>query len=196
MLLFVRITTMHKRLQNRGFTIVELLIVIVVIAVLAAISIVAYNGISARANAAATMSTVKSLEKTLYIWAGNESFSVWPDEDSALILGSAPFNGGNPTFLYIYGGNPTFKSVISNPPTTSHLNDDALSYDSDDSDPNPKGSCSNGNYGTNIVITGIDTAEADIIEDSDEGDYDCGKWRYVPASKRFYYTISTTNAIN
>jgi len=35
--------------QTRGFTIVELLIVIVVISILAAISIVAYNGIQARA---------------------------------------------------------------------------------------------------------------------------------------------------
>lgn len=39
----------HKQNPSRGFTIVELLIVIVVIGILAAISIVAYNGISQRA---------------------------------------------------------------------------------------------------------------------------------------------------
>ena len=38
----------QKQCKKRGFTIVELLIVIVVIAILAAISIVAYNGIQAR----------------------------------------------------------------------------------------------------------------------------------------------------
>jgi prepilin-type N-terminal cleavage/methylation domain-containing protein len=38
------------RTRNSGFTIVELLIVIVVIAILAAITIVAYSGITARAN--------------------------------------------------------------------------------------------------------------------------------------------------
>jgi len=37
------------KIRNSGFTIVELLIVIVVIAILAAISVVAYNGIQARA---------------------------------------------------------------------------------------------------------------------------------------------------
>lgn len=39
----------HRR-QSHGFTIVELLIIIVVIAILAAISVVAYNGIQQRAN--------------------------------------------------------------------------------------------------------------------------------------------------
>lgn len=40
----------HKKsLYSRGFTIVELLIVIVVIAILAAISVVAYNGVQTRA---------------------------------------------------------------------------------------------------------------------------------------------------
>lgn len=42
--------------SNRGFTIVELLIVIVVIAILAAISVVAYNGIQTRANKSAIAS--------------------------------------------------------------------------------------------------------------------------------------------
>lgn len=45
--------------QNQAFTIVELLIVIVVIAILAAITIVAYNGIQARAYNAATISQAK-----------------------------------------------------------------------------------------------------------------------------------------
>lgn len=44
---------MTKQTKSSGFTIVELLIVIVVIAILAAITIVAYNGIQDRANTTA-----------------------------------------------------------------------------------------------------------------------------------------------
>jgi prepilin-type N-terminal cleavage/methylation domain-containing protein len=42
-----------KKQKNRGFTIVELLIVIVIIAILAAISVVAYTGIQTRAETTA-----------------------------------------------------------------------------------------------------------------------------------------------
>jgi len=54
-----KIVALHKNLR-RGFTIVELLIVIVVIAILAAISIVAYNGIQARAENSKTVAAVNA----------------------------------------------------------------------------------------------------------------------------------------
>lgn len=52
-------------IQRRGFTIVELLIVIVVIAILAAISIVAYNGIQQRARNSALKSEMVQLQKKI-----------------------------------------------------------------------------------------------------------------------------------
>lgn len=52
-------------LKQRGFTIVELLIVIVIIGILAAITIVAYNGIQERARAAKASSDLSSLAKAI-----------------------------------------------------------------------------------------------------------------------------------
>ena len=54
--------------QQRGFTIVELLIVIVVIAILAAISIVAYNGIQQRVRDADRVNDVAAIKKALELY--------------------------------------------------------------------------------------------------------------------------------
>ena len=52
-----------KQTKEKGFTIVELLIVVVVIAILAAITIVAYNGIQNRAKASAGAQLANSVAK-------------------------------------------------------------------------------------------------------------------------------------
>lgn len=56
----------------RGFTIVELLIVIVVIGILAAITIVAFNGVQERANSATATSTANAYIKGLKAWEAVE----------------------------------------------------------------------------------------------------------------------------
>lgn len=53
---------------RRGFTIVELLIVIVIIAILAAITIVAYNGIQNRARNSAAASTMNTMMKKMHAY--------------------------------------------------------------------------------------------------------------------------------
>lgn len=62
----------HKR---HGFTIVELLIVIVVIAVLATISMVAFNGVQERARLSAHKSNLTSIVKAIELYyADNNSY--------------------------------------------------------------------------------------------------------------------------
>lgn len=55
--------------RRQGFTIVELLIVIVVIAILAAITIVAYNGIRDRANASSAQSAARQASTKIKAWS-------------------------------------------------------------------------------------------------------------------------------
>lgn len=117
--------------NNRGFTIVELLIVIVVIGILAAITTAAYNGVQNRANTTKTVSAVSQWVKLLNLYrADNGSF---PTSVSCLGSGygrgfdGAAATGGqcrqdnssdtsgitiSPTFMnamsnYVQGGGPT-----------------------------------------------------------------------------------------
>lgn len=53
-------------MKRHGFTIVELLIVIVVIAILASISVVAYNGIQNRANDVAIQADLNNIAKKVF----------------------------------------------------------------------------------------------------------------------------------
>lgn len=58
--------------KKHGFTIVELLIVIIVIAILAAITIVAYNGIQTRAENTKTITAVSSYVKAIKLYASDQ----------------------------------------------------------------------------------------------------------------------------
>lgn len=95
---------------NHGFTIVELLVVIVVIGILAAITIVSYIGISGRATVAVVQSDLTNASKQLKIYqATNDSYPTAlnlsncptaPIIDNNLCLKSSPGN----TFTYTSDG--------------------------------------------------------------------------------------------
>ena len=70
--------------KQKGFTIVELLIVIVVIAILAAISIVAYTGINNRAKASERKSDATSISKVAETINAGENSTGYPTTAAAL----------------------------------------------------------------------------------------------------------------
>ena len=57
------------RSSKMGFTIVELLIVVVIIAILAAITIVSYNGMQTRARETSTLTDLSSIAKQIELYA-------------------------------------------------------------------------------------------------------------------------------
>jgi prepilin-type N-terminal cleavage/methylation domain-containing protein len=112
---FSKLKTMKK---DRGFTIVELLIVIVVIAILAAIVIVAYNGVQKRANASTAKSNAESVQKVVEAYTADTSAG----------------NGSYPTLaqLNAWSGGvarvPTGVTVISTTLGTTHADGKTIQY--------------------------------------------------------------------
>lgn len=76
-----KLSAQALKLYRRGFTIVELLIVIVVIAILAAITIVAYNGITKRASDTSMRSDLRNAAAVLEL--DNTKNGVFPDSAAA-----------------------------------------------------------------------------------------------------------------
>jgi prepilin-type N-terminal cleavage/methylation domain-containing protein len=73
---------MKKHSKQTGFTIVELLVVIVVIGILAAITIISYAGISQRAAAATLQTDLKNASTQLEIYKADHSDQYPSNEDS------------------------------------------------------------------------------------------------------------------
>lgn len=99
----------NNRLKSRGFTIVELLIVVVVIAILAAITIVAYNGITNRAKDSSVRSTLSDIANKIntYRYSAGNTTESYPASLSAAGI----TNMGNTTVTYKYIDSSNFYCI-------------------------------------------------------------------------------------
>jgi len=75
--------------SQSGFTIVELLIVVVVIGILAAITIVTYTGITAQANASSAKGNASNLLKKVEAYTTDEANAGYPTSITALTSASS-----------------------------------------------------------------------------------------------------------
>ncbi len=104
----LKITTVSR---GAGFTIVELLIVIVVIAALAAITVVAYSGIQQRALFSSYQSDIKLLDKAIKMYYADNG--TYPYSGAS---GSCWTNQTTGTGNFIAGLAPTYISKIPDVP--------------------------------------------------------------------------------
>lgn len=177
-----------------GFTIVELIVVIVVIAILATIVVVAYGDFQARSRAAAIETTLKNIEKPLRIYAADQQWSTWPNDNNGIDAGKT-----NPSIQTLVTDLPAFKKYLQTAPTTSDLPASAWVYDNDlDTKPDCSSSANPDSYkGTNIVVTGVDSKTAGYLDSAmDDGNTLCGRVRYDPAASKIFYALSYTSDLS
>ena len=103
------------RKTTSGFTIVELLIVIVVIGILAAITIVAYNGIQGSARFAAYKSDVQAMNKAILLYHAENGF--YP----GTATGSCATNSTTGTGNFIPGTPALTPTYIAKVPDTPNF---------------------------------------------------------------------------
>lgn len=114
----------------QGFTIVELLIVVVVIAILAAITIVAYNGISERTKVSSSKSAVSQASKK--VMAHYAEKSAYPADLAAVSLvssGTTTYNYknyGNHFCVAAITGGVSYQSIDGEAPVYGNCNDIAV----------------------------------------------------------------------
>lgn len=99
--------------RRQGFTIVELLVVIVLIAILAVITIVAYNGIQERARTAAVSSALNQASKKLEIY--NVDNATFPSS-----LATVGINDGTVTYQYSFNATTPSYCITATQGTTSY----------------------------------------------------------------------------
>lgn len=94
--------------KQTGFTIVELLIVIVVIGILAAIVVVVYNGVRDNAKDTQRKTDLTTISKAMQIWSINSGKSF-----EELTTG---YSGGGATGFFGsgYNGNPSIRQALVN----------------------------------------------------------------------------------
>ncbi|MEO5949666.1 MAG: prepilin-type N-terminal cleavage/methylation domain-containing protein [Candidatus Saccharimonas sp.] len=174
-------------MYRRGFTIVELLIVIVIIAILATITVVAYNGITQRSQASAVASDLRATIKGFMLYKEATGMSTWTVESDSSWNGLVT---GNPTIASIITYNSVFREFLTKAPAnTGTGSSTAWLYDNEG---DTYVNCQVNSNGVNLILQNVtNTTVAQLIDAAvDDGDTTCGAMHMSGTS--LIYNLSKT----
>jgi len=99
--------------KDHGFTIVELLVVIVVIGILAAITLVSYNGITARANTSSGQAAANAVISKANAYAVDGTTNTWPTSFAQMSGATADKSYRLDNVTYAISPNGTSPNVVN-----------------------------------------------------------------------------------
>lgn len=174
-------------MQYRGFTIVELLIVIVVIAILASFTIVAYNGITARSQASVVATDLRAAIKGFMLYKEATGMSTWTLETDTSWNGTVT---GNPNITSIIAYNAAFREFVQKTPSNVGLGTASIWLYDNEGDTYTN--CAVNSNGVNLVLQNVtNTVTAQLLDAAiDDGDLSCGAMHLSGTS--LLYNLSKT----
>lgn len=185
--------------KQNGFTVVELLVVIIVIGLLAAITIVSYNGVQTRSKGTQLATGLENVDQAFHTLAAEQQRGVWWRDTGATdpIYASSP---ANPSLANIITNTAGLDAYLKEVPASSATG--TWQYDND-GDTRLTTTCavagSEGSDWTGIVmaVNGLSTAVIDAVDDQiDDGDILCGKVRAGNAARTILlYQLGFTQPI-
>ena len=173
----------------RGFTIVELLVVVAIIGVLATVILANLNQGRERAAAANELRQLQEIEKALRIYFIDNGYAQWPSGNDRNLNGR-PF----PAINTMRTGYPGLDTYIPELPE-SYLNSD-FDYQYNNSGNPLQTPCGDRRRGVSIRIDQAHSANPEAVleidQELDGGDgMDCGRFRWSEdASQSIYYIIA------
>lgn len=178
----------HSRTFREGaFTIVELLIVIVVIGILAAIVAVSYAGVQERARATVIISGIKDVENAFGSLASEQGATTWWNDHY--------FTGNNnpliPDIIANHTSSDFYKYIQQVPTNTSGM---TLTWNYDnDGDTRDPATCDTSWSGVVLAVGGVPPTVSQQVDRSiDDGNSTCGRVRISGTTLIYDLSFSQT----